>query len=299
VLTQQGGKFAGKTPEWIYQTLPSFTNILYEEWLAINEHEMYKYPRTPHIESSRLQPGDSDLSQIPFSYIAGKIIVVEEKLDGSNSAISFDSNGTLLLQSRGHYLTGGAREKHFNLLKQWASIHQDAFYDVLGSRYVMYGEWMYAKHTVFYDNLSHYFFEFDIFDRQTGRFMDTPTRHAMLSNLPIVSVPVLKNAAFGSLSELMDLVGQSAFIKDGHIDRLREYCIKKGENAEKRCSETDPTVLMEGLYIKIESGGEVLERMKYVRSSFFQSVVQSDSHWLDRPVVPNQIAYPLENIFMS
>jgi len=260
---------------------------------------MYKYPRTPHIESSRLQPGDSDLSQIPFSYIAGKIIVVEEKLDGSNSAVSFDSDGTLLLQSRGHYLTGGAREKHFNLLKQWANIHRDAFYDVLGSRYVMFGEWLYAKHTVFYDNLSHYFFEFDIFDRQTGKFMDTPTRHAMLSSLPIVSVPVLKSTAFGCLSDLIDLVTQSAFIKDGHINRLREYCVKNGINSDKRCTETDPSILMEGLYIKIESGGEVVERMKYVRASFFQSVVQSDSHWLDRPIVPNQLAYPLENIFMN
>ena len=267
--------------------------------MAIDEHKMYKYPRTPHIESSRLQPGDSDLSQVPFSYIARKAIVVEEKLDGANSAVSFDSDGMLLLQSRGHYLTGGAREKHFNLLKQWANIHSDAFYDVLGSRYVMYGEWLYAKHTVFYDNLSHYFFEFDIFDRTTSRFLDTPTRQSMLSSLPVTTVPVLKNTAFNNLSELMDLVGQSAFIKEGHIDRLREYCIKKGENADKRCSETDPSVLMEGLYIKIESGGEVVERMKYVRASFFQSVVQSDSHWLDRPIVPNQLAYPLENIFMS
>jgi len=273
--------------------------ILCKECLAINEFKIYKYPRTQHIESSRLQPGDSDLSQVPFSYIAGKKIVVEEKMDGANSAVSFDSSGKLLLQSRGHYLTGGAREKHFNLLKQWANIHRDAFYTVLGSRYVMYGEWMYAKHTVFYNNLSHYFMEFDIFDRTTSRFLDTPTRHAMLSGLPITSVPVLKSAAFDSLSDLIDLIGQSAFIKEGHIDHLREFCVKNGENADRRCSETDPSVLMEGLYIKIESGGEVLERMKYVRASFFQSVVQSDSHWLDRPIVPNQLAYPLENIFMS
>ena len=87
-----------------------------------------KYPRTPHLEGSRLQPGDEDLSQIPFSCIQGKHLVVEEKVDGANSAISFDEDGTLLLQSRGHYLTGGYRERHYNLLKQWARIHQDAFF---------------------------------------------------------------------------------------------------------------------------------------------------------------------------
>lgn len=70
------------------------------------------------MEGSRLQPGDEDLSQIPFSDIAGRHIVVEEKYDGANSAVSFDRDGALLLQSRGHYLTGGWRERHYNLFKQ-------------------------------------------------------------------------------------------------------------------------------------------------------------------------------------
>ena len=118
-------------------------------------NEIRKYPRTPHLEGSRLQPGDEDLSQIRFSEIQGKHLVVEEKCDGANSGIFFDESGRILLQSRGHYLTGGYRERHYDLMKQWASIHRDAFYRVLGNRYIMYGEWMYAKHTVFYDALLH------------------------------------------------------------------------------------------------------------------------------------------------
>lgn len=260
-------------------------------------YKITKYPRTPHLEGSRFQPGDEDLSQVAFEHIAGVKLIVEEKCDGANSAISFDKNGSLLLQSRGHYLTGGYRERHFNLLKQWANVHQTAFYDVLGSRYIMYGEWMYAKHTVFYDKLPHYFLEFDILDRETGRFLDTPARHAMLLDLPVVSVPVLKNGTFKNLSDLRDLIGQSCFIKDGHIEFLKEYCIQNGEDAEKRCGETDPTNLMEGLYIKIETGGEVTERLKFVRASFLQCVELSNSHWLSRPIIPNQLAYPIENIF--
>ena len=62
----------------------------------------YKYPRTPHLEGSRLQAGDEDLSQVPFSHLKGKYLVIEEKVDGANTAISFDTDGTLLLQSRGH-----------------------------------------------------------------------------------------------------------------------------------------------------------------------------------------------------
>lgn len=113
----------------------------------MKESELIKYPRTPHIEGSRLQPGDEDLSQIPFKTIQGKYIVVEEKVDGANTAVSAAPDGELLLQSRGHYLCGGYREKHYNLLKQWANIHKDSLYRVLGSRYIMYGEWLYAKHS--------------------------------------------------------------------------------------------------------------------------------------------------------
>ena len=54
-----------------------------------------KYPRTPHIEGSRLQPGDEDLSQVPFSQIAGRHIVIEEKIDGANSADAIFSGDTL------------------------------------------------------------------------------------------------------------------------------------------------------------------------------------------------------------
>jgi hypothetical protein len=115
--------------------------------------DLVKYPRTRHIEGSRLGPGDADLDQVPFADVAGRHLVVEEKCDGANSAISCDADGSLLLQSRGHFLTGGPREKHFNLLKQWATCHQNALRDALGARYVMCGEWLYAKHTIYYDAL--------------------------------------------------------------------------------------------------------------------------------------------------
>lgn len=45
-------------------------------------NEIRKYPRTPHLEGSRLQPGDEDLSQIRFSEIQGKHLVVEENATG-------------------------------------------------------------------------------------------------------------------------------------------------------------------------------------------------------------------------
>ena len=203
-----------------------------------------KYPRTPHLEGSRLQPGDEDLSQVPFSYIKGKHLVVEEKIDGANTAISFSEDGELLLQSRGHYLTGGYRERHYNLMKQWANIHQDAFFEVLGTRYIMYGEWMYAKHTVYYDKLPHYFLEFDIFDRDEQIFLSTERRHEMLKDLPVVSVPVLKTGTFLNKEDLISLLGKSNYISENKTQTLRATSERLGLDVERQVRETDASDTM-------------------------------------------------------
>ncbi len=262
------------------------------------EMTLKKYPRTPHLEGSRLQAGDEDLSQIPFSAVKGKHIVVEEKIDGANTAISFDEDGELLLQSRGHYLTGGYRERHYNFLKQWANVHKDALFDVLGVRYIMYGEWLYAKHTVYYDALPHYFLEFDIFDREDKIFLSTQRRHELLKTLPVISVPVLAEGEFEGKDSLIALLGKSNYITDRKMETLRSTSEKLGLDADRQYRETDSSDTMEGLYIKVEENGQVVDRMKYVRASFLQTVEISETHWLDRPIVPNGLALPLEDLYL-
>ena len=49
-------------------------------------YPILKYPRTPHLEGSRLQAGDEDLSQVPFSHLKGKYLVIEEKVDDKEIA---------------------------------------------------------------------------------------------------------------------------------------------------------------------------------------------------------------------
>lgn len=261
------------------------------------ENVIIKYPRTPHIQGSRMQAGDEDMRQRPFSEIAGRYLVLEEKIDGANSAVSFTDDGELRLQSRGHFLTGGYRERHYDLMKQWGAVHKERLYEVLGHRYIMYGEWMYAKHSIYYDQLPHYFMEFDVLDRETGKFLDTPSRHHLLADLPICSVPVLDTGVYHSVDEILRFLGNSKYISDNHIDHLREDAEKLGLDADRVCRETDRTRTMEGIYIKVEENGEVVDRMKYVRASFLQTVEVSQSHWLDRPIVPNRIINKIEDLF--
>jgi hypothetical protein len=253
------------------------------------EPPIRKYPRTLHLEGSRLGPGDEDLNAVPFRELAGRHLVVEEKVDGANSAISFDGDGRLLLQSRGHYLTGGSRERHFNPLKQWAPSLAGDLWDVLGARFVMYGEWLYAKHTIFYDRLPHYFMEFDVLDRERDEFLSTPRRRELLAGLEVTSVRVLHEGAVGDFKALTAMVGESAFISENHIDRLRAECARLKLDADAVVSQTDRSRTMEGLYVKVEENGVVAARYKYVRPTFLQSIVEAKGHWLERPIVPNQL----------
>ncbi|MBQ8398946.1 MAG: RNA ligase family protein [Clostridia bacterium] len=255
------------------------------------DYKILKYPRTQHLQGSRLGEGDEDLSQVPFSEILLKYIVIEEKIDGANSAISFNDQGDLLLQSRGHYLNGGYNERHYNLMKQWANNNKDLFYSVLGARYIMYGEWMYAKHTVFYDALPDYFMEFDIYDREKSIFLDTESRRKITEQLKIIhSVPVLSKGVFRSKEEILAYLGDSNYITENHMQVLQRLAERQGLDVERQMRETDPSLTMEGLYIKVEADGEVKQRVKFVRNSFYQCVNASGNHWQQRPIIPNQLA---------
>ena len=252
-----------------------------------------KYPRTRHLEGSRLQPGDEDLDGVAFAEIAGRHLVVEEKVDGANCGLWFGPDG-LVLQSRGHALTGGARERHFALFKSWAAAHEDALRERLGERYLLYGEWLYARHTVFYDALPHYLLEFDVLDRETDAFLDTPSRRARLDGLPITSEPVLHEGPLPSMDALMALLRPSLYKTPAWRETLAEAAAT-GENArfgsvERAVRETDPSDLAEGLYVKVEAEGRVVGRYKWVRASFLDAVAGSGSHWLDRPIVANRLA---------
>jgi hypothetical protein len=252
-------------------------------------NRLYKYPRTPHLTGSRIQPGDEDLRAVSLDHLTGHRLVFEEKLDGANSAISFGEDGRLLLQSRGHFLDGGARERHFGLMKAWVNSIRGALWEALGSHYVMYGEWLYAKHTIFYDALPHYFFEFDILDKEAGRFLSMPARTALLRGVPVLSAPVLYEGAVRSARQFDSLIKPSAFQSGRWRETLCEVCESRGLDAEQVLRGTDASGLMEGLYIKAEDESCVIERFKFVRGSFLQAVDDSGDHWLNRPVIPNQL----------
>src|SRR5262249_8512722 len=157
------------------------------------------------------------------------------------------------------------------LFKQWTSVKRPVLEKMLGGRFILYGEWLYAKHSVHYRKLPHYFFEFDIYDKDMGAFLDLATRLKMLAGAGLQKVPVVHRGRV-KVEELQSLIGPSAF--DSVFDN-------------PMTGKTDD--LMEGLYVRTEANGRVSGRAKLVRPEFVEKVKQSE-HWQHQKMVSNLLA---------
>lgn len=183
-------------------------------------------------------------------------LVVEEKIDGANLGLSFDQNGDTRAQNRGGYVQfpyAGQWKK----LDEWLTPRLDIFFEVLSDRYILFGEWCYARHSVMYTKLPDWFLGFDIFDRRAQKFPDIAKRDNVFTTLGITAVPFLDTGIF-SMPELERMLATSKF----------------GD---------DPA---EGLYLRYDKDGWLQERCKLVRASFVQPVQE---HWSKSALTPNRL----------
>ena len=256
---------------------------------------IHKYPRTPHLEGSGIQ-ADDDPAVTPDRDLAareGLTWLVEEKVDGANAGLSFDGAGELRLQSRGHYLDVDGRpfrERAFNDLKIWARMHEGALLERLEDRYTVYGEWMGAVHTQFYDALPSLLLEFDVLDRAEGRFLTTPQRDRLLAGLPLPPVPVLHEGAFPDRAAREAMIGQSLYRTDGWRAALERAVARSDARLDMVLDQIEGDAPSEGLYLKGETPDETVLRFKHVRAGFVQAIRATGSHWQSRPIVRNACA---------
>lgn len=252
--------------------------------------KIHRYPRTRHLEGSASQAGDEDLDLMSFQSFVGAPVVVSEKIDGANAAISFTHRGRLLLQSRSRFLDEPAASGPYGGFHDWATLHEDLLWPVLHDRYVMFGEWVLTKQTVFYDALPNAFLELDVLDKETGHFLATDRRRQLLRGLPIVSAPVLAEGVFTSLEQIRLLVGPSRFKTPGWRDELLTAIAEASvDDCERFVRETDPSDDMEGLVLKREEDGIVIARAKYVRPGLMSSYMHTSSQWVAQRKVRNRV----------
>jgi hypothetical protein len=197
----------------------------------------------------------------------------------------------MVLQSRGHSLDGGGRERQFDIFKSWAQTFERDFREALSTRYVVYGEWMAAKHSEFYDNLPHLFLTYDLYDRENNVFLSTPARARVLDGLPIVPIHVVHEGWVPD-KEVPKLVRNSVYKTANWRESLKKVAEAAGQDPERVLEETDNTDLSEGVYLKLEDDerGLTIGRYKFVRHEFLQVIADSGSHWASRPIIQNQLA---------
>lgn len=224
--------------------------------------DFFRFPHTPHL--AWLGPGqprdDKVLSQQEIEDLLSGEVIIEEKIDGANIGFSLNDEGDLLVQSRGGYFTPQTAHRQFQPLWNWLDYRREDLCDMLWSNLVLFGEWCYAKHSIYYDALPDWFLGFDIYDKESKRFWDTSERDYVLQQYGLHSVPRLVRGHF-SLSDLTTL-----------LTVLKQSQVGSGP--------------MEGIIVRKEDANYTVARGKLVRAEFTQAI---DAHWSRQPIVPNKL----------
>ena len=220
--------------------------------------DFYKFPSTPHLSllGEVAVRDDKVMSEFERGEFLRHELVIEEKVDGANLGISYDESGNIRAQNRGAYL-------QFPYLGQWKKLSSwltpkaDELFGQLTDRYILFGEWCYAQHSVIYDRLPDWFLGFDIFDKRSVKFLSCPRRDAIFRDIGICKIPVIKKGCF-TLPELKRTLS---------ISRLSD----------------NPA---EGIYLRFDQGDWLKQRAKLVRPEFIQSM---GKHWSRKDIKTNQL----------
>lgn len=217
---------------------------------------LLKFPRTIHLLNLGAVASDDIVAEapVPAPIHDKEKVVITEKIDGANLGFSLSPSRGLLVQNRSHYIHSGEHPQ-FKVLDLWISDHRESLYAVLDrdssfvERYVLYGEWMAATHSIPYDALDDLFYAFDLYDRATNTFVPRSVLDRLLSNTNIKLTPLL---------EVCDKIPTNDSLVQMAQQKSRFY--------------SGP---VEGVYLKVENEHAVRRRGKVVRGDF----IAGNEHW--------------------
>jgi len=156
--------------------------------------------------------------------LAGKV-TIEEKIDGANVGIIRHKNG-FALQKRGS-LVGQSEHEQFQYLYNWANRTKYDNIMAIPPGHLIYGEWCYAVHSIYYDRLPDYFLVFDIL-KDKRKWLNREERDDFCAKYELASIPFIAEGHF-NITDLCDLIpGESAYgdMAEGIVlkrYRKREY----------------------------------------------------------------------------
>ena len=202
--------------------------------------ERIKYPRTPHFPWSPGATSDDRMLK-DDSQFTGKKVVVTVKMDGENTSVYQD--GTVHARS----LNSARREYH-----SWLMGNVQGWCRSLPEGLRVCGEYLWAKHSIAYDNLPSYFLAFSVWNSEGCLGWDETKE--LLDGLGVQTVPVLYEGEYDadvikSLAEKAVQDGQEGivvrtvdgfnynefgnhvakYVREGHVQTEQHWSLKKIE----------------------------------------------------------------------
>lgn len=207
-------------------------------------NKLYKYPRTPHFPFS-LGATDDDKILDNTNHFVGKQVIVTEKMDGENTTIYSDYYHARSLDSK-------HRDYHSYLLSKTIPSVQG----FIPPTYRVCGEYLYAKHSIGYDNLSDYFLAFSIWDN--NKCLDWNNFEALCSEWGLHTVPVLYKGIYD----------------EKLIKEIAEKTVTKGG---------------EGIVCRIADSFYYDDFSKNIAKYVRKNHVQTDKHWSTQVIEKNKL----------
>lgn len=125
------------------------------------------YGSIPHLPNSRVGPGDYHISEGQAKIATEKprdrhdLIIVQEKLDGSNVGIA-KLNGEILALTRSGYLATTSRYQQHHFFSDWVEQNKIMFGELLKEGERLCGEWLALAHGTRYNLFHEPFVAFDL-----------------------------------------------------------------------------------------------------------------------------------------
>lgn len=168
-----------------------------------------KYPRTCHLPWSLGKTDDDRVMSNVDSFI-GKHVVVTEKYDGENTSLYADGfSHSRSVDSQSH--------ESQSWLKQFWNVRAHN----LPSNWRICGENLYAKHSIYYNNLPSYFLGFSLWN-ENNICLDWKETQRWFSELYIVPVSVLYDGIYNE-REIKDCWHpRCSNTQEGYVVRLAE-----------------------------------------------------------------------------
>lgn len=189
-------------------------------------------------------------------------VVIDEKFDGSIVSFAREGKNIVTYGRRNEIMRNGIlkdRNKAYRHLDNWYWEHEENLRRIPNG-YTIFGEWLYAKHTVFYNKLPDYWLLFDIFDGKEFIFLNDDWSDVM-EEIDLWGAPRLELGWF-TIDNLKRIAQREKSI---YGDRIEGFVVK---NYEKQIF------------------------MKFVNREF-DIDLEENEHWLKKPLERNELNWSL------